>query len=66
MMQNILVGVLLLVVVGAGAFGWWSEHNNKDTDDVSENATQTEYVEKAGNVEHADKRVKHSSKKGRR
>jgi hypothetical protein len=28
MMQNILVGVLAVLAIGAGIFGWWLENRN--------------------------------------
>jgi hypothetical protein len=41
MMQNILIGILAVIIFGAGALAWWLENGNTG-DNVSEKETEKE------------------------
>lgn len=46
MMQNILVGIMTIVAVGAGIFGWWMENGGAKKNNLKEEDAQKKEKEK--------------------
>jgi uncharacterized protein HemX len=37
MIQNIFVGILIVIAIGAGIWGWWSERGNtKEKEEITQ------------------------------